>query len=102
MLLQAFDTLLDTNVRLCPDGGTLHISINVSDDIVYVEFTDSGIGIPASQLAQIWKPGERTSSIDAPNLAEVKRIVEGHGGQVWAESTPGKGSTFHIVLRKNE
>jgi signal transduction histidine kinase len=102
MLLQAFDTLLDTNVRLCPDGGTLHISINVSDDIVYVEFTDSGIGIPASQLAQIWKPGERTSSIDAPNLAEVKRIVEGHGGQVWAESTPGKGSTFHVVLRKNE
>lgn len=102
MLLRAFNALLDNAVKYSPDGGTLEISLHVSGDIVYVKISDSGIGIPPDQLLHIWKAQERSGPSEPINLAEVKRIVEGHGGQVWAESTPGRGSTFQVVLRKVE
>jgi signal transduction histidine kinase len=102
MLLRAFNALLDNAVKYSPDGGTLEISLHVSGDIVYVKIADSGIGIPPDQLLHIWKAQERSGPSEPINLAEVKRIVEGHGGQVWAESTPGRGSTFQVVLRKVE
>jgi signal transduction histidine kinase len=100
MLFRVFDALVENAIRFSPDGGTLHVSLHVAGDILYVEVTDSGAGIPTDQLLHIWKPQRRTEYVDTVNLAEVRRIVEGHGGQVWAESTPGQGSTFHVVLRK--
>jgi chemotaxis family two-component system sensor kinase Cph1 len=58
------------------------------------------MGIPVHQLSRIWKPKQRTAGPGPIDLAEVKRIVEGHRGQVWAESTPGQGSVFYVALRK--
>ncbi len=102
MLLRVFDALLDNAVKFSPSGGTLQVSLHVSSDIVYVEVADSGTGIPADQLLRIWKPQKHPKPSATINLPEVKRIVEGHGGQVWAESTPGQGSAFHVVLRRME
>jgi signal transduction histidine kinase len=100
MLLQVIDTLLDSTIRLGSDDGTLKVSLHSSPEILYVEFANSSINIPAEELMHIWKRPKRVGPSSIVNLAEVKRIVEGHGGQVWAESPPGEGGTFHIVLRR--
>lgn len=102
LLFQTFDALLDNAVKFSLTGGRLTVSVEVSGDIVYVEFADSGLGISANQLAELWKPRKHTGRSDTINLAEVKRIVEGHGGQVWADGSLGKGSTFNVVLRRIE
>jgi PAS domain S-box-containing protein len=73
----------------------------------YAEFyvSDQGIGIPAAQQARLFEPfyrvdsslGRRTQGVGL-GLFLCKAIVEGHGGHIWVESTPGKGSTFRFTL----
>lgn len=100
MLLTVFDALLYRAMKTSPEGSTLRVSLRASDDIVYVEIADSGPGIPADELPDLWQAEKPTSPSDPISLAEVKRIVEGHGGQIWAESTPGQGNSFHVALQK--
>ena len=100
LLFNAFDALLDNAVKFSPSGGTIHISLRETSEIVYVEIDDPGVGIPTPHLPQIWQPKEQRGHSDSISLAEVKQIVEEHGGQVWAESQPGRGSTFYVALPK--
>jgi PAS domain S-box-containing protein len=97
LLFGAFDALLDNAVKYSPDGGTIQVLLHDSGETVYVEVTDPGIGIPVHRLPQIWE-SPKTRSSTVMSLAEVKRTVEEHGGYVWAESQPGLGSTFYVVL----
>lgn len=67
--------------------------------------SDTGIGIPADNLKRIFEPftqadgaGRRKRGGTGLGLTISKRFVEMHGGQMWAESTPGIGSTFHFTL----
>lgn len=99
LLSRAFDAMLDGLIRLSAHGGNLQIALRGSADILYVEFSGSALDIPADQLMRIWKAPTR-SGINSVNLAEVKRIVEEHGGKVWAENPDGRDCTFHIVLQK--
>jgi len=74
------------------------------DEIVY-SVADTGIGIPANQLDQIF--GE-FRQVDASisrefggsglGLSITKTFVELHGGHIWVESEPGRGSTFHFAI----
>ena len=63
--------------------------------------TDNGTGLTAESLKQLFTPFKRFHH-DIPGngmgLAIVKRIVEKHGGRIWAESTPGNGLTFNFTL----
>jgi signal transduction histidine kinase len=66
---------------------------------------DNGVGIPADHLGRIFDQFHRvdtrlTREVDGLGLglAICKRIVELHGGAIWAESEPGAGSTFHVLL----
>jgi signal transduction histidine kinase len=99
-LFNVFDALLDNAVKFSPNGGTIHISLHRTSEIVYVKINDSGVGIPTHRLLQIWQPKERSGHSDSISLAEVKQIVEEHGGQVWVESQLGRGSTFYVALPK--
>ena len=76
------------------------MSLQLIGEVVCVTIADSGVGIPADQMPLIWKPRRHDADSPTVNLAEIKRIVEAHGGQVWAESTPGQDTTFHVILHR--
>ena len=66
---------------------------------------DQGIGIPPQELEKIFERFyrvdstlRRSTSGSGLGLYLAKAIVEGHGGQIWARSEPGKGTTFFIAL----
>ncbi len=65
--------------------------------------SDNGTGIPAERLTKIFEKFEQASIGDQRNgsglgLAFSKLAAEAHGGRIWAESIPGKGSSFFVAL----
>jgi len=104
-LAQVLDNLLGNAIKFSPDGGTITVRVCLVDTAVQVEVTDEGIGIPSDKLEKVF---ERFYQVDGSSrrrfggtglgLAIVKRIVEAHNGRVWAESEPGKGSTFFFMV----
>ncbi len=85
------------------DPPQIHISARLEGDDWIFSVQDNGTGFQAEDQERIFKPFERASSDSkiqgsGLGLAIVKRIVEKKGGRIWAESTVGKGSTFHFTL----
>jgi signal transduction histidine kinase len=95
-----------------PDGGSLSIAASIRTQAelrmrlahgryVCLSVTDSGIGIPADILPRIFEPYFTTKGEDRGTglgLASASTIVEKFGGRLTAESEPGRGSTFTVVL----
>ena len=84
----------------------IDLSVELVGDEVRTAVTDNGKGIAAKDLASIFDRFYRTDS--SRNSAEggsgiglsiVKKVVEDHGGRVWATSKEGEGSTFYFALR---
>ena len=99
-VLDVLRNLLGNAVKFTPEGGSITIAANSVAGGLKVSVSDSGPGIPKDRLALIF---EKYVSSDQKRgtglgLAIVKHIVAAHGGKVWAESAPGKGSTFSFVL----
>jgi two-component system sensor histidine kinase GlrK len=99
-ILDVLRNLLGNAIKFTPEGGHITVNANPLDDGLKVSVSDSGPGIPKDRQALIF---EKYVSSDQKKgtglgLAIVKHIVAAHGGKVWAESDPGKGSTFTFVL----
>jgi len=106
-LSQVFLNLLDNAVKYTPDGGSVKISVLPRDKYLQVDISDTGIGIPQDDLPRIFerfyrvdKARSRQLGGTGLGLSIVKHIVQGHDGQVWVKSEPGRGSTFSFTIPK--
>jgi len=104
-MLQALRNLIGNAVKFTPDGGEVRISAQPIDRKVEVSVMDTGPGIAEENLATIFdKYRQAAPSLSdriqgsGLGLAIVKHIVTSHGGEIWVESEPGKGSTFTFLL----
>jgi PAS domain S-box-containing protein len=101
-----FTHLLTNAVRFSPDGGVVTLLLEEDKkDVVALSIEDHGIGIPFNQQKKIFETFHRidvgtTKKIYSVGMGLyiVKRIIEAHGGIIWVESTPGKGSKFTFTL----
>jgi signal transduction histidine kinase len=85
-------------IQAMPRGGRLTITTRPDGAAAALEIADTGPGMPEEVRARIFEPFFTTkASGTGLGLAVVKRIVEGHGGEISVESRPGAGTTF--VLR---
>ena len=106
-LKEVIDNLLINAVKYSPNYGEITIRANEEDESVVVSIHDSGIGMKSNQIKHIFDPfykaDESRHDLDSSGLGLTicKRIVEKHGGRIWAESPgSGKGSTFYFSLKK--
>jgi len=105
-LIQVIINLLSNAVKFCEsDGGRVNIQLGVHPDFLQIEVKDNGIGIRPEDLEVIFEDfrQSRHASRGRPSgsglgLSITRRIVELHGGRIWAESRPGIGSTFTFTL----
>jgi len=103
-LQQMLDNLIGNAVKYTPTGGKIVVSVEEQANQVILRVSDSGPGIPPADQLHIFERFYRASNVpdgvvgSGLGLAIVKSIVENHQGRIWVESTPGKGSTFTVVL----
>ena len=104
-LRQVVVNLLNNAVKFTEDGGSIEITTRQVESQVQVEVMDTGIGIAARDLSRIFDLFARADvAVNRQyeglglGLHLVKRLVELHGGRIWVESTPGKGSRFTFAL----
>jgi len=98
--------LLDNAVKFTPQGGRVVLNVRQeSPKLVMVSVVDTGIGIPADRLNEIFEPfhqldGSSTRRYGGTGLglSLVKQIIEAHGSVIEVKSTPGRGSTFEFPL----
>lgn len=100
LLRLAIGNLIENGVKYSPAGGTVRVGRR-DDGTFFV--SDEGIGIEQRYFARIFEPFQRLHRDDefagtGIGLSNVKQVIERHGGHVWVESQPGKGSTFLFTL----
>jgi signal transduction histidine kinase len=83
-----------------PDGGRIRLRFLVTDSELRVELSDSGKGIAPEILPQLFQPFATHGKTQGTGLglSICKRIIEDHGGRIWARSDPGQGATFAFAL----
>jgi PAS domain S-box-containing protein len=101
-LQQVFTNLILNARDAILEGGRIDISTSLADDgSLLVEIADSGIGIAPENVAKIYDPFYTTKGVGQGTglgLAVSYGIVQEHTGRISVESTPGKGTAFHITL----
>ena len=107
MIRRVFTNLLSNAVKFTPSQGTIRIIIEESAEEVKVVVQDSGIGIPAEDLENVFREFYRVESGGSKEikgtglgLSLVKNIIAAHKGKIWAESQPSRGATFIFILPK--
>jgi signal transduction histidine kinase len=105
-ILQVLSNLIANGLRFSPQGGELHISATDMKSGLVIGVQDDGPGIPPEDLPYVFDrfyKGDKSrhrgeSAGSGLGLAIAKSIVEGHGGQIWAESQAGQGATVFFTL----
>jgi signal transduction histidine kinase len=104
-LEQVLDNLVTNAIKFSPEGGTIRISLRDAGEAVVLSVADGGVGIPPDQLEAIFDlfyqaddPVSRRTGGMGLGLYISREIVTRHGGRIWAESEPNRGSTFNVAL----
>jgi signal transduction histidine kinase len=102
---QVFTNLISNAIKFTGEGGTIELGAAQNDGGTTVWVKDSGVGIPAHEIGDLFEKYRQTQSGKTSKhkgtglgLVICKMIVESHGGKIWAESHEGKGTTFFFNL----
>ncbi len=95
--------LLDNAISYTPAGGTVAVSVVAGPAHAEVEIADTGMGIAANDLPRIFERfyrGDKSRSTPGSGLglSLALAIIRAHGGEITVKSTPGRGSTFTVLL----
>lgn len=105
-MLQVFQNLIENGVKFNRSGQPrISIAASETDTHVEVSVSDNGVGIPKEEISGLFVPFKRSIASgdfegSGLGLATCKKAVEIHGGAIWVESEPGKGSVFRFRLPK--
>ena len=105
-LMQVLENLVANAIRHTPTGGQISLHVSGSEKrALLFSVADSGEGIPAVELPLIFERFHRVdksrhadSNQSGLGLAIARAIVEAHDGKIWAESTPGVGTTIRFQI----
>ncbi len=104
-LAQVLDNLIGNAVKFSNVGGLVRVSVKYTRGSWRIDVSDTGIGIPPDEAAQLFRPFARGSNARIAGLpgtglglSIVKSLVEMHGGQVKVESAAERGTTFSVLL----
>jgi PAS domain S-box-containing protein len=101
-VLQVFSNILGNAIKFTPAGGNVHVAALGGEREVTFLVADTGPGIAAEQVPHVfdrfWRANQDDSRGAGLGLPIAKGIVEAHGGRLWVESAPGRGSTFFFTL----
>jgi two-component system, NtrC family, sensor histidine kinase KinB len=95
--------LMENAVKYTPPGGQIETGADQENQWIHLWVKDNGPGIPAAEQDRIFDKftrlrGSNKSSGLGIGLAFCRLAVVGHGGKIWVESEPGKGSVFHFTF----
>lgn len=105
--VQVLLNLADNAIKYTPENGSVNIEASQRNGFIRIDVKDTGIGIPEKDVPRIF---ERFYRVDKARSRELggtglglsitKHLVQAHGGEIWLESAPGKGSTFSFTIPK--
>jgi len=108
-LRQILSNLLSNAIKFTPSEGEISVSVQRESGLARFEVTDSGVGIPASEQANIfgkfYQVGVTTGGVregTGLGLSICKELVTMHGGSIEVQSEVGKGSTFSFTMPNQE
>jgi signal transduction histidine kinase len=97
--------LIQNAIKFTDPGGTIEARCGVEPGTICFEVKDTGVGVPADRLPALWDaftqmadPLERGAEGLGLGLALVRFVVRAHGGDIYAESKEGVGSTFGFSI----
>lgn len=101
LLRLVLENLIDNACKYRSGDEPAEVTIGRQNGAFYIR--DRGIGFESEYSTRIFEPFERLHPVgryegSGIGLANVRRVLEKHGGRIWAESEPGKGSTFYFTL----
>jgi PAS domain S-box-containing protein len=104
-IIQMLMNLLSNAIKFSPPNSTVTLTAQPQTDCVLFQVKDQGRGIPTDKLESIFGRFHQVDASDARlkggtglGLAICRNIITQHGGQIWAESVLGEGSTFYFTL----
>jgi signal transduction histidine kinase len=101
---QIVGNIIGNALKFTPEHGNVTMRADADGNHVAIHVTDTGPGIPPADITHLfddfWQARRNDHRGVGLGLAIAKGVVEAHGGMIWAESTPGHGSTFSFTLPK--
>ncbi|MDW0116494.1 cell wall metabolism sensor histidine kinase WalK [Sporosarcina thermotolerans] len=104
-MTQVIDNIISNALKYSPDGGDVRFGVTTSGTFIKVMVSDDGMGIPKANVNRIFerfyradRARSRAMGGTGLGLAIAREMIVAHGGEIWAESEEGKGTTIFFTL----